>query len=177
MLHQHAKAVAAVVFAASLSSTAAADAQQPRAPARNAVYFEFGGNALYYSLNYDRRLQDNLTARIGVMYASAEGQDISGNRVDVGVALIPLMMNLLVGGGSSRLELGAGPVFGLASGEAETLDEGNVSLSAFGLGAFTATVGYRYQPVRGGFVFRAALVPFLSDGANLWGGISLGYAF
>lgn len=166
-------AAVAILSAGMLSSVASVHAQE----ARNSIYAEIGGNALLYSLNYDRRLQDNVTARGGFMYVSAEGQDENGNQVDVSVAFFPLMMNLLVGTGSGRLELGAGPVLAMASGEAETLEEGEIELSAFGLGAFATTVGYRYQPVHGGFVFRAGLTPFYSSGFMVWGGLSFGYAF
>jgi hypothetical protein len=42
----------------------------------------------------------------------------------------------------------------------------------------TATVGYRYQPVYGGSVFRIGLTPFFAGGEfQLWGGISIGNAF
>lgn len=170
-------ATVAILSAGMLWNAASVHAQEARPLARNAIYAEIGGNALLYSLNYDRRLQDNVTARVGFMYVAAEGQDASGDRVDVSVAFFPLMMNLLVGTGSGRFELGAGPVLGMASGEAETLDEGDVELSAFGLAAFATTIGYRYQPVHGGFLFRAGLTPFYSNGFMLWGGLSFGYAF
>jgi hypothetical protein len=86
------------------------------------------------------------------------------------------MMNLLVGRGSGRLELGAGRVFG----SLDSYDGSDILRS----GAYTATIGFRYQPaVRRGLVFRAGLTPFYEPTAEhddrvwLWFGVSLGQAF
>ena len=42
----------------------------------------------------------------------------------------------------------------------------------------TATIGYRYQPSNGGFLFRIGFTPFFAeDGFAASGGISLGFSF
>lgn len=150
---------------AAQSVAAAAPVQRVEAPemARDAVYFEFLGNGLLYSINYDRRLTDVVSVRAGMMV--------------MGAIASPVTVNALLGGGSHRLELGAGALLISAPGELakETEDEGLEDVRAV---TATATVGYRYQPRRGGFVFRAGFTPILVDGVGLpWAGVSLGYAF
>lgn len=136
--------------------------------AKNAVYAELAGNALIYSVNYDRRFGQNFTGRLGVMRAGVGGVSFTN---------IPIMGNYLVGSGNHRFELGIGPQIFIVS-----IDVGNDS--GFGFEedgtAFggTATIGYRYQPTDGGFVFRVGLTPsFSSAGFLPWAGLSLGYAF
>ena len=137
----------------------------------NSVYLEILGNGVLYSVNYDRRFTDHVGGRLGFMIFSAESEDNPNERISV--ALIPVMVNFLVGTGSSRLELGIGPLFAAAAAETEEPE----TISGAGLGGVTTTFGYRYQPTDGGFVFRVGLTPFYSDGPQLWGGISVGYGF
>ena len=150
----------------------------PEPEARNALYFELGGNALLYSLNYERRLRDAVSARAGFMFLAVEGTDNdTGQSADAKVALIPLMINGLLGDGAGRLELGIGPIFGLASGSVSDVEGTQVDFSGLGFAGVTSTIGYRDQPSDGGIIFRAGLVPFYSGEPQLWGGLSLGYAF
>ena len=155
----------------------AADAPEPLTTARNAVYFELGGNGLLYSFNYERRFRDDLAARAGLMYIGAEGTTTEGESANVDVLLVPLMLNWLMGDGSGRFELGVGPLFAVAGASGTDIEGTEFSGSGFGPAGVTSTIGYRYQPVDGGIVFRAGLVPFWSGDPQLWGGLSLGYAF
>jgi hypothetical protein len=41
----------------------------------------------------------------------------------------------------------------------------------------TGTLGYRYQPPQGGFVFRVGITPMVGQRLILIGGISAGIAF
>ena len=165
-----------LLLAAPAAAQDGAPASEPEA--RNALYFELGGNALLYSLNYERRVRDALSARAGLMFLSLEGTDSdSGESADVNVALIPLMINGLLGDGAGRLELGIGPIFGLAGGSVTDVEGTEVDFSGVGLAGVTSTIGYRYQPPDGGIIFRAGLVPFYSGKPQLWAGLSLGYAF
>jgi hypothetical protein len=168
---------AAALLLAGAAATAAAQNPVPTAP--NAVYFELGGNALLYSVNYDRRLNNTWTGRAGFMIVSAEGTDPdTGERAEVSIAIIPVMINALLGRGTHRLELGAGPLFGIGGGRIEDPEVGDVDeFSAAGLAGVTTTFGYRRQPLNGGFVFRAALNPFYSGKPQLWAGISAGWSF
>ena len=140
--------------------------------ARHSVYVEAGGNALAYSINYDRKFTDNISGRLGFMIAGGESEEPTNDQI--GVAILPVMANYLVGSGSHRLELGAGPVLMVAGASTEEFG----SISGAGFAGVTTTFGYRYQPVEGGINFRIGLMPFYSDGRpQLWGGLSLGYGF
>lgn len=175
-------ALVALTCLASLTLVAPAAGQDEEGvsepEARDALYFELGGNALIYSFNYERRLSDRTTARGGLMFlalnATNEG---TGESASVNVALLPLMMNWLMGEGSGRLELGIGPLFGLAGGNATDVEGTNIDFSGAGLSGVTSTIGYRYHPPDGGLIFRGGLVPFYSGGPQIWAGLSLGYAF
>jgi hypothetical protein len=170
-----------LIAAVLLLTTAHGDvAAQTVAPsARNAVYFELGGNAILYSVNYERRLTDTWSGRAGFMIVSASGVDEdTGDEVDVSLGIIPLMANALVGRGTHRLELGIGPLFLIGGGQIEDAEVGEVDeFSAAGLAGVTSTFGYRRQPRDGGFLFRASLNPFYSEKLQLWAGLSVGVAF
>lgn len=168
--------LAGLVLAAPVGGQEEAADREPGA--RNAVYFELGGNALLYSLNYERRLRDGLAGRAGFMFIALQGTDRdTGESADVSLALIPVMINGLLGDGAGRLELGIGPVFGLAGGSVTDVEGSDIEFSGVGLAGVTSAIGYRYQPLDGGLVFRAGLVPFYSARPQLWAGLSLGYAF
>ncbi|HLL46985.1 MAG TPA: hypothetical protein VK399_09745 [Longimicrobiaceae bacterium] len=139
-------------------------AARAQAPARNSVYVELLGNGVLYSMNYDRKFSDHVSGRVGLMA--------------LGAALVPVMGNYLAGNGNHRLELGAGPLLIFAPDELK-LDEAEEleSTSDFAV-AGTATLGYRYQPVYGGFVFRIGFTPVFGEGGVFpWVGASFGYAF
>ena len=169
------RSVVAVSFLA-LVSAAPAAAQEPMA--KNALYLELGGNAIAYSFNYERRLSDGFAARVGFMYLGVSGEDSdTGEQVDVDIAIIPVMANWLLGDGAGRLELGVGPLFGIGSGEVEDVEGDTDEFDAVGPAGVTTTIGYRYQPVDGGIVFRAGVTPYWSGDPGIWGGLSVGWAF
>ncbi len=158
-----------VIFAASDAVKA-----QSEKTARNSVYVELLGNAALYSVNYDRLLSPSVSGRAGVMYISADAlTTTSGSKVGgVSVTLVPVMLNYL-SGKNHKFELGAGPVFIFASADFDELG----SFSGSGVGG-TATFGYRYQPKKGGFNFRAGFTPIFGDGGFFpSGGISFGFGF
>lgn len=143
----------------------AARAQQEPLTALNAVYAEALGNGVYYSVNYDRMLNDRLSVRVGVMAAGSVGA--------------PIMMNYLLGFGSHHLEVGLGVVFLTSADVASSglhLHQDDLSTTMA-----TCTFGYRYQSPGGGYVFRAGFTPLFSfsfDRNGLpWAGASFGYSF
>ncbi len=162
-------------FVACLTFSVLAHAQEdvtgPTEFARNSIFVELGGNGVLYSLNYDRKFTDHVSGRVGGMGFSVE----SNNGADrVSLLLFPTMINYLIGSGNSRLELGAGLLWGIAEGELE--DYG--SFNGLGLAGVTSTIGYRLQPETGGFNFRVGLTPYFSDGTfQFWGGLGLGFGF
>lgn len=147
---------------------------------RHAVYLELLGSAGAYSFNYEHRWRDDIAARVGFSVLGVGGRWVDAETNEpvgdgtVSMALLPLTASYLAGSGNHRFEVGAGPLLGFAGGdfESEAYD-----FSGFGLAGVTSTFGYRYQPRRGLF-FRASLTPFYAaDAPQLWGGLSLGYAF
>lgn len=139
--------------------------------ARNSIFVELGGNGILYSLNYDYKFANHISGRIGGMFATLRDEN-SDERI--GLLLLPTMVNYLIGSGNSRIELGLGLLWGYANGELDDVG----SFSGFGLGGATSTIGYRLQPVEGGFNFRVALTPFVtSDGFQFWGGLGFGFGF
>jgi hypothetical protein len=169
---------AAALLLLALLPSAGAQAQQSDV-STNAMYVEVGGSGLLYSINYEGRLSSLMSARVGFM---AQNQTIvfgDGSETVVGVLLVPVMANVLVGGGSHRLEIGAGPLVGVAGTGVTGVRRGGaeVVLRDIQVAGFTSSFGYRYHPVRGGILIRAVATPFYSgSSAQLWGGISLGWA-
>jgi len=136
----------------------------------NSFYLELVGSGGLYSVNYDRLITDNFGLRVGFMYFEA---DWFGFFNDVDFLLIPTTLNLLVGAGRHKLEIGAGPVF--VSGSMGFFGSDPVSGSGV---AWTGTIGYRYQKNEGGFMWRIGFTPFLGGGELFpSGGISFGYSF
>ncbi len=148
--------------------------------AANTIHFELLGNGILYSLNYDRLFTHNLSGRVGYMYLSvdATSTDPTDPKVSVSMSLIPVTGSYLAGPGNHRLELGGGPVLALVSAE---IEDGVQGVSASGLASIVGIIGYRYQPMEGGFNFRVAFTPhFIINGPDPvlpWGGLSLGYTF
>jgi hypothetical protein len=134
------------------------------------VYAELGGPGLA-SINFDTRFSKNeggFGGRIGV-----GGFSIKDDSSDesVGLIFLPIGVNYLIGKDNKNyFEIGAGvtPVFGtgdLISDFSETF--GHVIL------------GYRSQPLNGGFTFRAFISPVFGNGFFIpyYGGVSFGYKF
>lgn len=154
----------------------------PRAEeAANTIHFELLGNGILYSINYDRLINHNFSARVGYMYLSAEATSSDPNdptKVTFSMSLIPVTASYLMGPGNHRLELGGGPVIAFVSAD---INDGVQGISGSGLASIVGIIGYRYQPMDGGFNFRAALTPHYVPNGDThflpWGGISLGYTF
>lgn len=137
----------------------------------NSIYFELFGNGGLYSINYDRLFTENIGGRIGFMYLPSIDFVLTSAE---NIIVVPVMLNYLAGE-NSRLELGAGIVF-------VSVDDvgffGFKSSKGGSAVAGTAVIGYRYQPKDGGFLFRIGLTPFFSgNGAEVSGGLSLGFSF
>lgn len=144
--------------------------------ARNSVFLELGGNGLLYTFNYDRLFSKHVSGRVGAMVVSgtSEGNFEGDHFAGTGV-LLPVTVNYLIGSGTSRLELGAGPLIG--GGDFVTRNGRTYGLGFRGI---TSTIAYRRQPTDGGFNFRIGLTPFYARNTSLtqlWGGLSFGYTF
>lgn len=128
--------------------------------AKNVWYLEAAGNGGIVSVNYERFLTQNVSLRIGI-----------GTAILI-LGTAPVMVNFCVGK-DHRVELGMGITVGTGIAD---FDSGDYKDESGVVG--TTTVGYRYQPVNGGGVFRIGLTPFfMDDEFQFWGGISFGSAF
>lgn len=143
--------------------------------AKNLVYLELLGNGGVYSINYERMLTDDLSARLGFSYLSI-GASAGDTSAKANLVTAPVLINYTVGGKNHRAELGAGATLVYVSASSTG---GGVGSSGEGVGVLgTGVVGYRYSPADGGFVFRAGFTPLFGKGGFLpWGGMSFGGTF
>jgi hypothetical protein len=137
--------------------------------ANNSIFVEGLGPGVLYSLNFERAFADDFALRIGASFASL-GADVSGGAGTVSASAswftVPVIANYLgIRSGNSVLELGAGGVWLHASGSASS---GGIMASGAGdtlLG--TAVIGYRRQPLNGGFMFRIGVSALAGNGLGL----------
>jgi len=132
------------------------------------LYLELGGPGLAISANFDTRFgkrRDGLGYRIGMGYFF---HDLNT------VFTIPAQINYLFSTSTNGfIELGAGGTFLNSTGDNK--DSIFIFDRVTGVVA-TGTIGYRYQPQKGGMNFRIGFVPILYDeGLIPAGGISVGY--
>lgn len=146
--------------------------------ANSTIFLELGGNALLYSLNYERVLPSDVALRAGFGYMSVSATSGTAG-ANASVVTIPLTFSYLgVGGGSAKLELGAGATFTRFSGSASTGFGDEISAGSFvPVGTFIA--GLRLAPAGGGFNFKLAFTPFWHPDIGFfpWGGLAFGVGF
>ncbi len=141
---------------------------QAQSPAK-AFFFELGGPGIA-SVNYDMRFtksESGFGGRVGV-----GGFSLSDGSEKFGVVFVPVGVNYLIGKDSRNyFELGGGVTF-VSSSDSYSNENFN---STFGHLNF----GYRLQPAKGGFFFRATMNPIFGKGFFLpaYGGLSFGYKF
>jgi hypothetical protein len=143
----------------------------------NALFVELLGSAGLYSINYERFIGD-FSIRLGGSYFGASGTTTANASASVSLFTMPLTFSYLgIHGGSHHLDLGLGPVLVVASGSNSSTSGAGAAFSGTGVGG-TAIIGYRYAPLQGGFMFRAAFTPiFGTGGFQPWGGLAFGYVF
>ena len=152
-----------------------------RAP--NTVYIEGFGGGLWWSLNYERLVLQDLAIRGGFGYVGLDGYSSDGSEVSVGFFSIPISVSYL-GLGSTRhmFEVGVGAMI---VGFTGSVTSGLSTSSGAGAGAFGQVFGgYRYHPSgHAGFNFRAGRGLSLSSsdpdavGALPWPYVSAGASF
>lgn len=137
-----------------------------KATSQAGMYFELGGPGLA-SFNIDTRFtgrNDGIGGRIGV-----GGFSIN----DEGAVFVPVGLNYLIGKDTKHFfEVGAGFTYVNYS---STINNDGIFKTSFGHVSF----GYRMQPSKNGFLFRAAIVPIFNKHGFLpyYGGVSFGYKF
>ena len=123
--------------------------------APNAMFVQLLGEGPAITANYERMLftttPHNIALRAGFGFWGWENG--SGVIVPVGVCYLF--------GYSHKIEVGIGYAF----------------LTGSDNGVSTGVIGYRYQPIDGGFLIRVSFTPRFDDEVEPWVGLSLGYAF
>lgn len=167
--------VAVAVLAAMAPALANAQGQRT---AFNAVYLEVGGNGLWYSVNYERIFQQDVSLRVGLSYISvtAAAGETSSSVSSLGVPLTASYLGL--GSMNHKLEVGGGVLLEKFSGQASS----GFGEKAEGGGFYpfaTFIAGYRYVPAHGGFNFKLAFTPVYHPdlGTFPWGGAAFGVGF
>jgi hypothetical protein len=164
----------AIFLGISLPSMSFAQMDQLRG---QGLFVEILGSGVGVSMNYDSRFfqaNGGLGARIGVGYVGFTLFD-----EDVRAISLPFQLNYLWGRGNHFLETGVGTTALFSDSEkgngwwAPQEDDSTIGMIG------TMTVGYRYQPVDGGFQLRAGLSPVfdLENFFYLWPHISFGFLF
>lgn len=148
--------------------------------ARNVVFVEGLGNGIVYSVNYERFLSDVISLRVGFSWLPVTVFSTSQER-----SILPISVNYFLGQGEHRCELGVGltVMYSIRRYRPDPMipiipDDPSFYLQAYP----TARLGYRFQPMNGGFVFGVTFTPILVLDTPYttfqpWGGISLGWGF
>jgi hypothetical protein len=133
-----------------------------------AVYAEIWGKALFFSANYDRRFSKRLNGlgfSAGAGYLNVDGLSLFS---------VPVGLNYLLGNNGKYFEVGAGASYLSAS-----LDDFGDAASSGSTVIGTMTIGYRSQPIKGGFMFRVGINPifFKKNFVPYYPYVSFGYNF
>ncbi|HVK66695.1 MAG TPA: hypothetical protein VM694_19560 [Polyangium sp.] len=142
-------------------------------PAPNSIYAEGLGAGLWYSINYERRVIDDLGVRVGFSYISIGATVSSGSSstsASASLLTFPITASYLgVRSGKHALEVGGGVSVTYATAQAS--NSFGASASGSGIGAYgNLMVGYRLHPVDGaGFQFRVGAMALVGPGFNVFG--------
>jgi len=150
---------------------------QSRTTTISSFYLEVGGAAGLWSLNYDRELWEinekfRLNGRVGFgMYSEFNGAGFP----DV---IIPISNMVLLGKRMHRVEAGGGiTYYNWTLRDALKLDGFSRRSDLLG----HLILGYRFQKLKGGLMFRVAYTPIIINYSNNpfehWAGGSIGYTF
>ena len=176
--------LAFVIFSFSLLS---AQKTPPQFEGRHKnIYVELLGSNVFMGVNFDIRLKKGKMDGMGLK-AGLGGLSISGNSqgtdLSVGIVVLPLEFNYLVGPRRSSFEAGVGilPTYATFSGNGDLTDNRFVSAEGVGLVGGYLTLGYRLQPIKNrGFMMKVNWNPMILRGEGFqptWLGLSLGMGF
>jgi hypothetical protein len=163
------KRISLVLVCILAAGSAFADPMRPASrsdsEADNSIFVEGGGPGLLYSLNYERRLEQDFGLRVGFSYTSLSGS-AGSTSASAAFVTVPVIASYLgLRGGNHILELGAGGTMVYANGAASGT---GMAVSGSGMGGLgTVLIGYRRQPVEGGFQFRIGLEALIGKGLAL----------
>jgi len=147
--------------------------QMDKEGSNHGVFLEFLGNGIFYSVNYDTRFSkkvDGFGGKVGFGYIAVDGDHYSS---------FPFLVNYLFGNKGHFFEIGAGANYLVTDYQngGGVIDSPEIAKWEGWSGSIS--LGYRYQPVDGGFLFRAGLTPMFkeSEFRPFWPQVSVGYAF
>jgi hypothetical protein len=166
-------------FAEDPPAPASSSAQGPAAgPAReelakNSVFFEAFGAAVFYSVNYERMVLDDLSVRVGFGFLpDAESSDASSNTPasTTSWTFLPVTVSYVgIRARRNALELGGGATL-LFKNESDSRGGPAASSGVSVIPMAIAMVGYRNQPVdQSGFMFRVGVEAILAPRTFLGG--------
>lgn len=132
---------------------------------RKSVFGEFLGNSPGISVNYDQRFKSDSNGGLGFRVGVGVG------RFDSFTPSVPVALNYILGDGRNGLEAGIGITPKIAFNKSD--DESTLEAQGF------LNLGYRFQPLRDGFMFRLTYTPtFNAEGLHMgWAGVSIGHTF
>ncbi|NEU09776.1 hypothetical protein GZH53_15725 [Flavihumibacter sp. R14] len=133
---------------------------------KKAIFFELLGSGMLYSLNYDFRLKPNSNQGFGLRVGLGKGTYTSNETFGSRYTTLPVNFNYILGNKRSGLEAGVSftPEFSF-----QRFDDQFNFYSILNL-------GYRYQPINSGLLFRLAYTPILiGERSHPPIGISVGY--
>jgi hypothetical protein len=153
-----------IILALLIAGSAFSDPVYSQEQKKNHVFGEIGGQGILFSLNYERILIGQTSARIGVSYFMLKLGDDPADRY----FFLPVLINQAFGSGRHKLETGLGSVIQIVK-----VGEHKKGISP------TANLGYRYVSETG-LVFRIVFTPvYLSWEKRFMpmGGLSVGGLF
>jgi hypothetical protein len=141
---------------------------------KTAIYGEVGGQGVFFSINYDRRITYTTS---GFGFRVGLGYDVS---FDPTYMSIPVGLYYMAGGGGNFFEMGAGATYVSITNvpPGQTADFANknwVGDQKFLFG--TLNIGYRHQPKESHLNFRTGLTPMFGRTVMLIPYLSVGYNF
>ena len=128
----------------------------------NTIYLEIGGNNVIYSVKYEKEVLSNFSPRIGFSIMPISEYSNSGKHSGSKL-FITLITNYFINlNSNNKIEMGVGASY---------------HLDTF----FPAiSLGYRYSPNNGGFVFKVTFTPLLNReifDVFPWFGIGIGFRY
>lgn len=154
--------------------------------AKKVIFAEIGGPSFAYSINFQRSLGSemslNFPARIGLMYLpSFDGYDKNIIAAPFGIGMAKQLKNENM---FLELKFNLVPTHydrGLSGGNGGSQ---NIDYQATYYMGYSAGIGYKYQPIEGGFYFHANVLlnknEYFASGNrdfDIWFGLGLGYCF
>ena len=147
------------------------------------IFFEFGGNGLGISANFDSRFTKSdkgFGFRVGFGFLPGlNAKDLNSGQTVLSTPTlisIPVGINHLAGNAPNYFESGLGIDYVHISGNYGFFGD-NVHVNGSGV-LFIPSIGYRHARAGKAFQYRIVLSPLIgSGGAAFFGGFSLGFKF